>query len=196
MLEPTQPRSPGLLDQTEVIPRAEAGTDIAETVQQTGPVDADVASDHGAPLIQRQPGDTAEASNPSAEQEQTAAATHDGSGEIPVTPLTFLQVDEKMMEPEFAGSAHVDQGDSSMPWSVPKRITRTPARFVSPVEVEEPQPPPHDDAIALRSLVYQIRNGTEEADRCMATGADIAGSFANRCMMDDSTQFMTGLAAQ
>ncbi|KAF0904049.1 hypothetical protein E2562_031564 [Oryza meyeriana var. granulata] len=51
------------------------------------------------------------------------------------------------------GSAHVNQGDNSTPWSVPKKITRMPARFVSPVEVGGPQPPPHDDAIALMSLV-------------------------------------------
>ncbi|KAF0927127.1 hypothetical protein E2562_029990 [Oryza meyeriana var. granulata] len=145
-LDPMQARSSGLPDQTEVIPRVEAGFDVAENVQRTGPMDVDVASDHGAPLIQHQPGYIEGASIPLAKQEQSAATTHDGFREIPVTPSMSLQANEQMMEPEVhkkideiceleeappldqmvEGSAHVDQGNNSMPWSVPKRITRMP----------------------------------------------------------------------
>ncbi|KAF0890141.1 hypothetical protein E2562_038143 [Oryza meyeriana var. granulata] len=64
-----------------------------------------------------------------------------------------------------------------------------PARFVSPVDVGEPWPPPSDDANALRSLVLSDQERYRsvvfiEADRCMATGADIAGSFADGCMTE------------
>ncbi|KAF0933139.1 hypothetical protein E2562_014129 [Oryza meyeriana var. granulata] len=53
----------------------------------------------------------------------------------------------------------------------------------------EPRPPPFDYAIALRSLVLSDQERYQsavfiEADRCMATGADIVGSFADGCMTE------------
>ncbi|KAF0929590.1 hypothetical protein E2562_022788, partial [Oryza meyeriana var. granulata] len=122
------------------------------------PVDADVASNHGVLLIQHQPEDTEGASIPSAEQEQAAATMHDGFGEIPVTPSMFLQADEQMMEPE-----------------VHKKIDE-----ICELEGE----PPLDQMVHPRNTYPPQSVVFLEDDRCVATGTDIVGSFADGCMME------------